>query len=222
MTAYLFSCVNATCAIPEAYREIFRGAEDVVQSREGWEPGSLNLGQAFAMKYRTPLVHGDVTRLLIDFEQDGDARWSKFAMKLPEGTRVKIVDRHEKPFRVQLMQRIVGDLKRNERVLHLMIHTDPETEGRVTLDTPADAPLAEKIGAEWCLKLRNREVDARHFRNVALSPLAEGLARRFPADRYAQVRLLVSQGFFLEGRPWKWEKLKKILLETLKETDAAG
>ena len=89
MTAFLFSCDNATCAVPEAYREIFRGSEEVVASTEGWEPGSLNLAQGFAMKFRTPLVHGDVTRLLIDFGNDGDARWSRFSLKLPETTRVK-------------------------------------------------------------------------------------------------------------------------------------
>ena len=66
MTAFLFSCDHATCAVPEPYREIFRGSEEVVASTEGWEPGSLNLAQGFAMKFRTPLVHGDVTRLLID------------------------------------------------------------------------------------------------------------------------------------------------------------
>ena len=68
MTALLFSCENATCAVPEAFRELFRGSEDSVTSSRGWEPGSLNLAQAFAMKFRTPLVHGDVTRLLLDFE----------------------------------------------------------------------------------------------------------------------------------------------------------
>ena len=30
MTAVLFSCEYATCAIPEAYRELFHGEEDVV------------------------------------------------------------------------------------------------------------------------------------------------------------------------------------------------
>ena len=74
MTAFLFSCEHATCAVPEAYRELFHGAEDAVHSTEGWEPGSLNLAQAFSMKFRTPLVHGDVTRLLIDLEKDSDER----------------------------------------------------------------------------------------------------------------------------------------------------
>src|SRR6478735_2045366 len=142
MTAFLFSCDNATCAVPEAYREIFRGSEEVVGSTEGWEPGALNLAQGFAMKFRTPLVHGDVTRLLIDFAQDGDARWSRFSLKLPEATRGKVADRHERPYRLALNQRIAEDLRRHPALLHVMIHTDPATDGMVLLETPADAGLA--------------------------------------------------------------------------------
>jgi len=221
MTALLFSCENATCAVPEAYREVFRGSEDVVASAEGWEPGSLNLAQAFAMKFRTPLVHGDVTRLLIDLEKDGDGRWSRFSMKLPAATRVKIADRHERPFRTQLIQRIGGDLRRHAAVLHVMIHTDAATDGRVILGSPPGAAFAEKTAAAWCLRLRAAELDATHSRNTPSTALEAALAAEFPADPYAQIRLSVSQTFFLESRPWRWETLKKLLLESLAQTVAA-
>jgi hypothetical protein len=220
MTALLFSCENATCAVPEAYREIFYDEEDVLTSSLGWEPGSLNLGQAFAMRYRTPLVHGDVTRLLIDLEKEGDERWSRFALKLPEATLLKIVDRHEKPYRAMLKQRIGEDLRRHQAVLHLMIHTDSETEGRVTLETPVGGMLAEKIAAVWRLRLNSDDLDVRHFRNSDCLALGSALSQEFPADQYAQVRLKVSQSFFLEGRPLKWEAVKKLLLETLAQAVA--
>jgi len=215
MTAYLISCNNATCAVPEAYREIFRGSEEVLTSTEGWEPGSLNLAQGFAMRFRTPLVHGDVTRLLIDFEKDGDARWSRFALKLPEATRVKLVDRHERPYRTLLKQRIAEDLRRHEALLHVMIHTDPTTDGLVLLETPAGAELAEKFTSVWRAHLAAAGLDVRQVRGAEASPLGCFLTTEFAASRYAQVKLSVSQGFFLEGRPWRWETLKKALLDTL-------
>lgn len=220
MTAFLISCENATCAVPEAYREIFRGSEDDVASAEGWEPGALNLAQAFAMKLRTPLVHGDVTRLLIDLEKDGDERWSRFSLKLPEATRVKIAERHEKPYRMMLHQRIGEDLRRHAAVLHLMVHTDAATDGRVTLETPKGGVLAEKIAAAWRLRLHVDDLDARHFRNSDSTAFCEDLSRDFPAEQYARIRLIVSQSFFLEGRPWKWETLKKLLMETLAQAVA--
>jgi hypothetical protein len=215
MTSFLFSCDNATCAVPEAYREIFRGSEDIVGSNEGWEPGSLNLAQGFSMKFRTPLVHGDVTRLLIDFQQDGDARWSRFSLKLPEATRVKVADRHERPYRAMLNQRIAEDLRRHDALLHVMIHTDATTDGLVMLETPAGADLAEKFASAWRSRLAAADLDVRQVRGVDLGPLAAVLAKEFPASQYAQMRLSISQTFFLDGRPWRWETLKKFLLESL-------
>ena len=222
MTAFLFSCDHATCAVPEAYREIFRGSEEAVASTEGWEPGSLNLAQGFAMKFRTPLVHGDVTRLLIDLGKDGDARWSRFSSKLPEATRVKVADRHERPYRLVLSQRIAEDLRRHDALLHVMIHTDPTTDGRVMLETPPGAELAEKFAAAWRNRLAATDLDVRHVRGVERSALGAYLATAFLSGQYAQVRLAVSQTFFLEGRPWRWETLKKLLLDSLAQVEADG
>lgn len=220
MTALLFSCENATCAVPEAYREIFRGSEEVVASAEGWEPGSLNLAQAFSMKFRTPLVHGDVTRLLIALEKDGDERWSRFSMKLPEATRLKVADRHERPFRTALVQRIEEDLRRHEAVLHVTIHTDAATDGRVTLETPEGASLAEKFATSWRARLLTEDLDVRYSRNAESQALGKTLSGEFPAARYARIQLTVSQSFFLQGLPWRWETLKKLLLESLGQTMA--
>lgn len=217
MAAFLFSCDYATCAVPEAYREVFRGNEDAVASAEGWEPGSLNLAQGFAMKLRTPLVHGDVTRLLIDFGQDGDARWSRFSKKLPEATKVKLADRHERPYRTALRTRIAEDLRRHPAVVHVAVHLDKATEGQVILETPPDADLAEKVAAAWRNKLASADVDVRHICNCVRTPLAAALASENPASKYAQIRLAVSQSFFLEGRPWRWETLKKVLLSSIAE-----
>jgi hypothetical protein len=215
MTAFLFSCENATCAVPEAFREIFLDSEDVVTSTEGWEPGALNLAQGFAMKFRTPLVHGDVTRLLIDYEKDGEARWSRFSIKKPVATRTRLAERHALAYRILLGQRIAEDLRRHESVLHVMVHTDAATDGRVAIESPKGASLADTIAAAWRNHLYAEDLDVRHFRNGDSSALAADLSRDFPPHQYAQIRLEVSQTFFLEGRPLRWEDVKKRLLDSL-------
>ncbi len=184
-------------------------------STRGWEPGSLALAQGFAMKFRTPLIHGDVTRLLIDLGQEGELRWSEFSSKLPEATRAKVVDRYERPFRNGLAQRITEDQRRHERVLHVTIHTDPLTNGLVMLETPTAAAVAEKFAGAWRNRIAAEGVDVRHVCGSGSTPLGDSLSRRFPADRYARIRLTVSQTFFLEGRPLRWEPLKKLLVTTL-------
>lgn len=215
MIASLFSCEYATCAVPEAYREVVRGAEDRVASPEGWDPGALNLGQGFAMKFRTPLVHGDVTRLLIDFERDGDARWSSLSGKLPEAVRAKLIDRHERPYRLTLSQRIAEDLRRHDAVVHVRVRTVfGEGEG-VSLETGVGAALAEGIARAWRGRLVAGGVDVRQLTEVRGPDLADQLAKTYGVERYAAVGLKVSQSFFLEGRPLRWDTVKKLLLESL-------
>ncbi len=215
MTAFLFSCSYATCAVPEAYRAVFKGSEDVVASTEGWEPGSLNLAQGFSMKFRTPLVHADVTRLLIDFEKDGDERWSRFSDKLPEATKVKLMDRHERPYRAALRQRIAEDLRRHESVLHVMVHTDAEADGSVVIETPRGDLMGEKYATAWRARLAAADLTVRHVAGVEGTALGQAMCRSFPGETYSQLRLKVALSFFLEGKPWRWETLKRRLLETL-------
>ena len=216
MNAYLFSCEHATCTVPEAYREYFCGSEEVLSSNEGWEPGALNLSQAFAMGFRTPLVYGDVTRLLIDLEKDGDARWSRFSSKIAESIRLRIEDRHERLFRQQLRQRIAEDLRRYDSVVHVMVHTDAGSEGLVTLATPKKSVLAESLAEEWCSRLCARAVNAKCEQEADIGAFGAVLASENDPTRYAQIRLVVSQSFFLDGKPLRWETIKKILLDTLR------
>jgi hypothetical protein len=221
MIQHLFSCSHATCAIPEAHRELFESAQEEVESPAGWEPGVLNLGQAFAMHFRTPLVHGDVTRLLIDLEQDGDARWSEISGKLPEPTRVKLGERHEKAYRSLLIQRIATGLQRGDVLLHLLIHTRSDGEGCVVLETPQTNPVAEEIASQWRNALIAGGIYTLLQHRSGASPLSKALAEAHPVANYAQIRLTVSQSFFLEGRPHKWDFVKKRLMNTLQTACAS-
>ena len=213
MIACLFSCEHATCAVPEAFRELFKGSEEIVTSTKGWDPGALNLAQGFSMKFRTPLVHGDVTRLLIDLNEGGDERWSKFSKTLPDATRVKLVDRHERPYRLAIDTRVKEDLLRNDALVHVMVHTEESGPGLV-LETGAKG-----IGSEFAMKWRNRldadGVDVRVAAGGIDGDLALKLGEKHPADRYALVRLKVPQCYFLEGKPLRWDTLKKFLISSL-------
>jgi hypothetical protein len=217
MISCLFSCEHATCAVPEAFRETFKGSEEIVASVKGWDPGALNLAQGFSMKFRTPLVHGDVTRLLIDLNEDGDLRWSNFSGKLPEATRAKLVDRHERPYRQALRSRVTEDLTRNSRVLHVMIHTE-ESGPELLLEMVRDG-FAREVADEWRNGLSASGVGMR-VTKIDGSGLMERLVVNYPDDRYGLLRLKVPQSYFLEGKPLRWETLKKFLLTSLSQVVA--
>jgi hypothetical protein len=213
MIACLFSCEHATCAVPEAFRELFAGSEETVVSTKGWDPGALNLAQAFSMKFRTPLIHGDVTRLLIDLNEGGEERWSRFSKTLPEITRGKLVDRHEKPYRQAIDNRIREDLLRNDAVLHVMVHTE-EGEAGLVLETP-DLSLGADFASKWRGRLQADGVDVRVAQGTMDGDFVRVLSEKHPADRYALIRLKVPQSYFLEGKPLRWETLKKFLINSL-------
>ncbi len=215
MTALLFSCENATCAIPEAYRELFKGAEEIVTSPQGWDPGALNLAQSFSMHFRTPLVHGLHTRLLIDMDADGDARWSRYSKNIPAAGKQKLIDREETSYRCTLRQRIEEDLRRHPATLHLMVRTVEGTAGQVVLESFAAAGLGESMAAAWRNQLLLSGLDVCHHRGVTGSALVAELGGLFPANRYGLMRIKVAQSFFLDGLPWRWEILKKTLLKSL-------
>ena len=101
-----------------------------------------------------------------------------------------------------------------------MLHTDPTTDGLVLMETPEGAVLAEKFAAAWRQRLVAANLDVRQVGGVVSSPLGRSLMIAFPAESYAQLRVSISQTFFLEGRPWRWETLKKLLLESLTATAA--
>lgn len=219
MIACLFSCEHATCAVPEAFRELFKGSEEIVTSTKGWDPGALNLAQAFSMKFRTPLVHGDVTRLLIDLNEGGDERWSRFSKTLPDATRGKLVERHEKPYRTTLDSRIAEDLSRNHSLLHVMVHTE-EGGPELVIETP-DRGIAAGIAGKWRSRLTEDGVTAVVKSGEMEGALAAHLVGKHPLERYALLRLKVPQSYFLEGKPLRWETLKKFLIASLYQVAGA-
>lgn len=221
MPELLISCDYATCAVPEAHRAVFREHQDALTSPEGWDPGALNLAQALSMKFRTPLVHGDVTRLLIDFSQDGDARWSRLSEALPEATRGKLEDRHERPYRLALSARIDGHLQRGDELLHLMVRTLPAPADEPRLRVGRGAPEAERAAADLQQRLRERGIYCRLDTGEPISPLEQALRAKFRDPRYRIVALEAPQSCFLEGRPMRWDLLKKALVECVGATLAS-
>ena len=214
MTSYLITCNHATCAIPEANRELFKGSEDLVTSTKGWEPGSLNLAQGLAMKLSTPLIHGDVTRLLIDLDETGDKRWSNISSQLPEATREKLVTRHQSKFRQAINLRLTEDFKRYENTIHLIIHTAPIADGKITFEY-IGSNLAQNISDAAVKKLPSTEVDSSSLPLQGKTPFIEWMLKTYDSPKYGIIRITVSQSFFMKSIPMRWETIKKSLIKAI-------
>jgi len=226
MASLILSCDHAVCAVPEWYRERFRKVEDVLVSPRGWDPGALNLGQAFAMKTHTPLAHGEVTRLLVDLSCDPEdpARFSGFVDAFTEEQRDKLHDRYVVSYVELLRERIRSGLKISPPVHHLSIHTFPRVWEGAMVGTDIGVlfdptrPAETKLAGRWVTELRasapELKIDSNAPRGADGDGLISVLHREFPDPDYLVIELEVCQSFFLDGRPWRWDRVKKLLLES--------
>ena len=226
MIPTIFSCEHATCSVPEAYKEALSQDTELITSPEGWDLGALNLAQAMAMKFRTPLVHCDITRLIIDcyLQETNPDRWSTLSMKLTEGQREKLHERQLLPHLSILRQRIATELARNSSVLHVSVHTfDPKlhpdvhvsllySEGRVGESSLALhwlQTMQEKLPA---LTIKGNEV----FYPDQTKTILDTLRKERSSAEYQGIELQVSNQLFLEGQPMRWDAFKNAFMESLR------
>jgi len=226
MPTLVLSCEHAVCSVPEWYRERFKDSQDVLTSHLGWDPGALNLGQAFAMKFHSPLTHGEITRLLIDLDlaPDNPRRFSEFVAGLSEDQLVRMQERHLGAYHETLRQRIKSGIHVSPPVVHLSVHTfspefglaPPATD--IVVLSQGGRPNEVLLSGAWVAALRSAAPDLAISENPPYpggsGELLQLLRQEFDPAHYLALRLDVSQSFFLNGTPWRWDKLKKLLLAT--------
>lgn len=215
MSNYLFSCENATYAVPADFAGLFSGHREVLACSEGWEPGALNLAQAMAMRFHTPLVHSETSRLLLNVEFSREQCWSRFSVDLDPSDQRRLIERYWQSYRSQLHRRIEADLARHGFVYHIMVHTDPDQQDLVELHTPKGATLSLELSEAWLAALKRDDLKCRCRTQSGESNLSRELAQQRDPDQYAQIRLSVHQDFFLMGAPWRWNTIKKHVLDAL-------
>ena len=230
MPTLVLSCEHAVCSVPEWHRERFKDSEEVLTSHLGWDPGALNLGQAFAMKFRTPLTHGEVTRLLIDLDlaPDNPQRFSQFVTDMSADQLVRMHDRHHGSYLDGLRQRIESGIGVSPPVVHLSVHTfSPDSEfapPNTDIGVHCDSGRAHEmvLSGAWVSGLRDAAPDLAITENQpspgGSSELLHLLRHEYDPESYLALRLEVSQSFFLNGAPWRWDKVKKLLLDSFDRT----
>ncbi len=215
MTAIIPSCETAVSTVPEWHRADVKGEEDFIAAH-GWSPGALNLAQGIAMQLHSPLIHADVTRLLIDLTRhpESDDRWSRLSQGLTEDQRRKLDERQKKSFLDTLQNRIRIPMMRHETTVHLSI--DTADLGGAAVEISCDGRRTEELDwiDRWIASLR--EIFPAEFIRSGTTgsrDLQSFLRERFPG--LLSIRLTAASSSFLENKPVKWADLRKALLATI-------
>lgn len=219
MDVLLPTCETAVSTVPSWHREILSGHEEVIQSPLGWSPGALNLAQALAMKLHAPLIHAEITRLLIDlsvFPED-ELRWSRFSKLLTPEQRTKLDARSKLSYLQLIDARVREAFRRKSRVIHLSLDTQPEL-GRACLVFEYDSRRAREVDwtRGWIALIRAELPEVVIEERDAPTRSLSGYLRSNYSDDLLSIRLIAAQSSFLSGEPIRWTLLKTKLASTLK------
>ncbi|HZD05694.1 MAG TPA: N-formylglutamate amidohydrolase [Longimicrobiales bacterium] len=209
--ALVLSCEHAGNRVPGPWRPLFEGADEVLASHRGWDPGALALARRMARTLDAPLIAVSVTRLLVDANRSpGHPRlFSPFTRGLPPGERERLLARHYRPHHARVEAAVRDGLGRTGRVLHVGVHSfTPVLNGRlrrldVGLLYDPSRELERSLAAAWLAAARGALPELRFRANAPYRGTSDGLTtllrRRFPPERYSGVELEIGQGLLEAG-----------------------
>lgn len=212
MIDVIISCEHGGNRVPHPYRDLFAGADRLLASHRGYDPGALPLARRLARAVRAPLHAAHVTRLLVDLNRSlhHPEVFSARVRALRAGERARIVGRHYLPHRQRIEHAIAGALVRGATVLHVGVHTF--TPVRLGVRRRADVGLLydpgrgreRRIAHEWRELLREADPELIVRRNYPYRGTADGLTTylraRFSAEGYVGLELEVNQRLVRGGR----------------------
>jgi predicted N-formylglutamate amidohydrolase len=227
----LLTCEHGGNRIPTQYAELFRGADDVLASHRGWDPGALTLARLCARQLRRPLHAMTWSRLFVEANRAPTNRriWSAYTKSLPKDERQRILARWWAPHRRTVEDAVAAAIARGRRVVHVAVHSfTPELDGVVrNADIGFLYDSRRKHEAQLCRRwaeiLRRLDPTLRVRHNYPYSGAADGLTtwirRRHPQKSYLGIELEINQA--LVGAK-NWRRFQQLLAQSLRELALDG
>jgi predicted N-formylglutamate amidohydrolase len=225
--ALLLTCEHGGNRIPPAYQSLFRGRRRLLESHRGYDRGALAAARAMAGRLDAPLIHAEVSRLLVDLNRSPRHRalFSEATRGLPGATRADILARHYWPHRLEVERWIGRRIDAGRTVIHVAVHSftpvlngERRRAGIGLLYDPA-RPVEAALCAAWKAALKAAAGScgrAAVRRNYPYKGVSDGLTRhlraRFAPGRYAGVELELNQALL---RRTGGRALARCLAETL-------
>jgi predicted N-formylglutamate amidohydrolase len=219
VTGVVVTCEHAGNEVPEAFRELFAGYDQLLESHRGWDPGAAELARVIARRLGVSPHLYPWTRLLIEVNRSEGHRalFSTVTRPLDPRGRQALLRDFYRPHRELVTAAIEREIEQSGRALHLAVHTfTPALDGKpraidiASLDDPrrsrerafSNAFLAQLRILRPVLRLAHN----RPYRGWS-DGLTTALRAYFPAEVYLGIELEVSQAFPL-GDPSVWNALQ--------------
>lgn len=223
-TRLVLSCEHACRRVPREHAALFRGAQAVLASHRGWDPGALDLGRRMAKRTGCKLHACTWTRLLVEPNRSphNPRIWSSFTRALPRATRERILERYWRPHRTQVEAAFDRAARGNAVVLHIAVHSfTPVLDGErrnadIGLLFDPSRKRERAFARRWKALLGELAPDLRVRFNYPYLGTADGLTtsqrKRFPDARYAGIELEFNQA--LLAHPQR-ARIQRALVESV-------
>ncbi|MDX1591968.1 MAG: N-formylglutamate amidohydrolase [Balneolaceae bacterium] len=88
----IITCEHAGNHVPDHYRNLFTGHEEILDTHRGWDPGALKLAKMISKELKAPLYSCNHSRLLIEpnRSETHPSLFSEFPRGLPAKYKVII------------------------------------------------------------------------------------------------------------------------------------
>jgi predicted N-formylglutamate amidohydrolase len=222
----LLTCEHGGNRIPRAYAGLFRGAERLLASHRGWDPGALALARLLARRLRRPLLAVTWNRLFVEANRSpsNPRIWSRFTAALPKDERERILARWWRPHRQAVENAVAAAAARRHRVVHVAVHSFTAEFGGEVRNADVGLLYDSRRRSEadlcrrWAAILRRLDSGLRLRYNYPYRGSTDGLTtwlrRRHPEARYLGVELEINQA--LVGATG-WRRFQERIAESLRE-----
>ena len=219
----LLTCEHGGNRIPQPYVHLFHGAEALLESHRGWDPGALPLARLLARELHRPLLAVTWSRLFVEANRSpsNPRIWSRFTRTLPKAERERILERWWWPHRRAVEEAVTAG---SGRVVHVAVHSfTPELDGQVrNADVGFLYDSRRKREADLCHRwaevLSRLDPELRLRFNYPYRGSTDGLTtwlrRRFPEEGYLGVELEFNQA--LVGTK-TWRRFQGRISDSLRE-----
>lgn len=182
----------------------------MLASHAGSDIGALACARALAACLRVPLIHAEVSRLLVDLNRSpgNPALFSAVTRALPPAAREEILVRHYYPHRARIAGWIERRVRAGRTVLHVAVHSfTPVLDGRaraadIGLLYDPGRPLEARLCRAWQVALAPTGLRVR--RNYPYRGVSDGLTRHlrrnFTDAVYAGIEIEINQALLAPRR----------------------
>lgn len=200
----IISCEHGGNQVPQRYSYLFAGAEGVLNSHRGWDPGALEVAETLSSRLDASLFYMPTTRLLIEMNRSlhSPELFSEFSRHLDEGDHQALLDEFYFPYRLSIESMIAASKK---PVLHLSIHsftpvwqgTDRGVDIGLLFDPDRESELvfSELLKKDLTNRLSGFVILANEPYHGTDDGLTTHLRQKFPGDEYLGIEIEINQKF---------------------------